>query len=144
MSIRISLDSPPEFYTNLDIISGRIILNLSRQEFVSNVVVKLEGESRTALAIPINDPRVARSSSAAARGNIATENHKILYRLQQVYPDERAMMGPSAGAPTMLNPGQHEFRFSFKVPLNKRQIFSQGLKVPHAMLVLRPFASAWQ
>ncbi|KAF3058019.1 hypothetical protein GL218_05791 [Daldinia childiae] len=57
MSIRIALDNPPEFYTNLDYISGRIILGLHRPEIIGNVVVKLEGESRTALTQPATGDR---------------------------------------------------------------------------------------
>lgn len=44
MSIRIALDNPPEFYTNLDVISGKIILGINRPEEIGAVIVKLEGE----------------------------------------------------------------------------------------------------
>ncbi|KAI1085313.1 hypothetical protein F5B20DRAFT_139795 [Whalleya microplaca] len=108
MSIRISLDKPPEFYTNLDFISGRVILSLQRPESIGNVIVKLEGESRTALAVPMGDRDDYRPGSTA--GGIVTENHKILYRLFQVYPDD--------GVAIMFQAGQHEFKFNFKVPLN--------------------------
>ncbi|KAI0095326.1 hypothetical protein F4814DRAFT_436576 [Daldinia grandis] len=114
MSIRIALDNPPEFYTNLDFISGRVILGLHRPETIGNVIVKLEGESRTALALPATGdydeyhrPRIPGASSG---GNIVTENHKILYRVFQVYPDD------GVGLP--FQPGQHEFKFNFKLPLN--------------------------
>ena len=39
MSIRISLDDPPEFYTNLDHICGRIALTLSRAEQIGVIVL---------------------------------------------------------------------------------------------------------
>lgn len=105
MSIRIALDKPPEFYTNLDFVSGRVILNLDRPETIGNIIVKLEGESRTALAI--QPPR--RDEYNGPR-NIVTENHKILYRVFQVYPDD--------GVALSFKPGAHEFKFNFKVPLN--------------------------
>ncbi|RYP18596.1 hypothetical protein DL767_009804 [Monosporascus sp. MG133] len=119
MSIRIVLDNAPEFYTNLDFVSGRVFLDLTRPENVGNIIVKLEGESLTALAVPLGDRRKA---IATPRGNVVTENHKLLYKVQQVYPDERtatALANPGFGSTsTMLNPGHHEFRFQFKVPLN--------------------------
>ncbi|KAI0439317.1 hypothetical protein F4803DRAFT_49044 [Xylaria telfairii] len=105
MSVRIALDKPPEFYTNLDFISGRVIIDLHRPETIGNIIVKLEGESRTALAIlperhdEYNGPR-----------NTATEQHKVLYRVFQVYPDD--------GVALSFQPGHHEFKFNFKVPLN--------------------------
>ncbi|KAH9900204.1 hypothetical protein F4778DRAFT_163002 [Xylariomycetidae sp. FL2044] len=109
MSIRISLDNPPVFYTNLDFISGRVILSLTRPETIGNVIVKLEGESRTALAVPMGE-RDDYSVPGNSSGNVITENHKILYRVYQVYPDD--------GVALPFQPGQHEFKFNFKVPLN--------------------------
>ncbi|KAI1173119.1 hypothetical protein F4777DRAFT_463816 [Nemania sp. FL0916] len=106
MSVRIALDKPPEFYTNLDFISGRVVINLLHPEQIGNIIVKLEGESRTALTVPSD-----RRDEYNVPGNTVTENHKILYRVFQVYPD-------SAAAAILLQPGQHEFKFNFKVPLN--------------------------
>lgn len=116
MSIRIVLDNPPEFFTNLDFISGRVILSLHRSESITNVIVKLEGESRTALAVPPPNDRGGsdyyrpRAPGGMGNGQIVTESHKILYRLFQVYPDD--------GVAFPFQPGQHEFKFNFKVPLN--------------------------
>ncbi|KAI4865844.1 hypothetical protein F4820DRAFT_418775 [Hypoxylon rubiginosum] len=113
MSIRIALDNPPEFYTNLDFISGRVILALNRPETIGNVIVKLEGESRTALMIPNagdRDDLYRHRAPGGNIGNIVTENHKILYRVFQAYPDD--------GAALPFQPGQHEFKFNFKMPLN--------------------------
>ncbi|XXH03713.1 hypothetical protein Hte_010119 [Hypoxylon texense] len=113
MSIRIALDNPPEFYTNLDFISGRVILALNRPETIGNVIVKLEGESRTALTIPNagdRDDFYRPRPPGGSIGNIVTENHKILYRVFQVYPDD--------GVALPFQPGQHEFKFNFKMPLN--------------------------
>ncbi|KAI1196886.1 hypothetical protein F5X97DRAFT_303785 [Nemania serpens] len=105
MSIRLVLDRPPEFYTNLDFISGRVIIALQRPETIGNIIVKLEGEARTALTIQ-SDRRDDRNGP----GNNVTENHKVLYRVFQVYPDDSLALS--------LPPGQHEFKFNFKVPLN--------------------------
>ncbi|KAI0407587.1 hypothetical protein F4802DRAFT_517994 [Xylaria palmicola] len=105
MSIRIVLDKPPEFYTNLDFISGRVIVVLHRPETIGNIIVKLEGESQTALPLQPERP-----DEYGVPGNRVTENHKILYRVFQVYPDDAVALS--------LQPGLHEFKFNFKVPLN--------------------------
>ena len=115
MSIRIILDNPPEFYTNLDFVSGRVVLSLARSESVGNVVVKLEGESRTALAPPHDDPDHHHRSTLSG-GPLINENHKLLYKVQQVFPDERA--AASAGSSSLglgLGPGARA-SFSDKCP----------------------------
>jgi len=105
MSIRIALDNPPEFYTNLDFLQGRIILSLRRAEVIGNVIVKLEGESRT--AIPLQPDH---RNDYKGPNNMVTENHKILYKLFPVFPEN--------AVPVLYQPGQHEFKFRFKFPLN--------------------------
>lgn len=124
MSVRIALNNPPEFYTNLDIISGKVVLGVSRPEHIGAVIVKLEGESKTALGIPdaaqvaYPQPTVRRRSSrptATESSQILHENHKVLYKVLQVFPDENV---PAYSVPVTLNPGQHEWNFSFRVPFN--------------------------
>ena len=89
MSIRIELDSPPEFYTNLDIIQGRVVLGVGRHEQISAIIVKLEGESKTALATPPDDFESGHYNHGAG-GDVVSENHKILYKVSRVFPDENA------------------------------------------------------
>ena len=62
MSIRVQLNKPHAFYTNLDVVTGRVILNLPRDEAIAAIVVKLEGESRTRLAGVIPNRRPAGGS----------------------------------------------------------------------------------
>ncbi|KAK2736420.1 hypothetical protein FQN57_000753 [Myotisia sp. PD_48] len=50
MAVRIQLDKPLALFTNLDYISGKVILTLPVDTGISSIVVKLEGESRTRLA----------------------------------------------------------------------------------------------
>ena len=54
MSVRIQLDKPHAHFTNLDLISGIVILSITGNETISLITVKLEGESRTRLAGPTN------------------------------------------------------------------------------------------
>lgn len=117
MSIRVLLDNPPEFYTNLDFIKGSVVLNLSRHEHIGAIIVKLEGESRTALAVPNEIPGmgIGGRDRPAPSGETLHENHKILYKVGQVFPDEN---DPTAASPYVLNPGQHRFPFQFKFPFN--------------------------
>lgn len=130
MSIRIVLDSgPAEYFSSLDDISGRVVLNLNRGEQVGAVVVKLEGESRTSLAVPTQNPnhqgniypgsrgpRQGRlPGSMSAPGHVMTENHKVLYKVQQVFPGAEV---PVQAGPMWLQPGLHTFPFTFKIPMN--------------------------
>ncbi|KAF5011414.1 hypothetical protein FDECE_2477 [Fusarium decemcellulare] len=122
MSIRIALDNQPEFYTNLDFIQGRIVLGLNRAEQVGSIVVKLEGESGTALQAPnaFDADFGARPPGGPQRppGSIATENHKILYKLQQVFPDDYYASSSNPYGAYPLQAGEHEFPFKFKLPIN--------------------------
>ncbi|KAK4140610.1 uncharacterized protein C8A04DRAFT_14807 [Dichotomopilus funicola] len=117
MSIRVRLENPPEFYTNLDFIQGHVVLSLSRPEQIGAIIVKLEGESRTALGVPTDSPGMGIAGrERSTSGDTLHENHKILYKVGQVFPDET---GPAPmQQPHMLNPGQHSFPFSFKFPFN--------------------------
>ena len=54
MSVRIQLDRPPAHYTNVDQLSGTVVLSILSPETISAITVKLEGESRTRLAGPTN------------------------------------------------------------------------------------------
>jgi hypothetical protein len=112
MSVRVHLDNPHTFYTNLDFITGRIILNLTSDENVSAILVKLEGESNTVLMRPRQD------YDRKDRPSIAAENHKILYRVEQVFPSKDPASGMTSGLAYTLPVGQHEYPFRFKLPFN--------------------------
>ncbi len=55
MSLQIKLDTPDASFTNLDLLSGRVLLNLTYDETISEITVKLEGISKTQLAIQQTD-----------------------------------------------------------------------------------------
>jgi hypothetical protein len=123
MSVRIQLDDPHAFYTNLDFISGRVILSLTSDETVSGIVVKLEGESRTALMRPMG-PQAQQQlyGRQNQRNGLAMENHKILYKVKQVFPGTDAQQ---MGGSYTLRARQHEYPFRFKIP------FNNGCADPH-------------
>ena len=52
MIASIILDQTHNTFTNLDVLSGRVVLRLATSTNVTSVVVKLEGESRTRLLPP--------------------------------------------------------------------------------------------
>ncbi|KXH68182.1 arrestin [Colletotrichum salicis] len=121
MSIRIALDNAPEFYTNLDNVKGRVVLHLSRPEQIGGIVVKLEGESKTALSLPQESYHERNTRPGGGPGSIASENHKILYRVAQVFPtyeEELGAGGSSFSQSYVIQGGQHEFPFNFKLPIN--------------------------
>jgi len=74
MSVRIQLDKPHAHFTNLDAISGRVILSILSPETISNINVKLEGESRSRLAGYVN-PRGA--YDPYERDQTQLEVHKV-------------------------------------------------------------------
>jgi hypothetical protein len=122
MSIRIALDNRPEFYTNLDFVAGKVIIALNRAEQLGSIVVKLEGEATTALQVP----HPHQDGGASMRngplpgppGAIVSETHKLLYKVQQVFPDEYYSSGNNPYGAHPLHPGEHEFPFKFKLPIN--------------------------
>lgn len=117
MSVRVQLDNPNAFYTNLDYLSGKVILTLTSDETVSAIVVKLEGESKTLLIKPPPQYDASRPTRED-RNRIAMEMHKILYKVQTVFPPA-AGAGPSAaGASFTMRAGHHEYPFRFKIPFN--------------------------
>ena len=112
MSVQIQLEDPRSFYSNLDFIKGRVILSLNKDENISGIFVKLEGESRSALMRPVNNNR------PRDRNTVATENHKVLYKVAQVFPSDNDV-GPSRrGEAYTLRAGTHEYPFRFKIPFN--------------------------
>ncbi|EFX02984.1 arrestin n-terminal domain containing protein [Grosmannia clavigera kw1407] len=135
MSIHIHLIDPPDYYTNLDTVSGQVGFTLSRPESVGAVVVKLEGEASTALIVPtaetsagwtyrnkpLDDADVATKDPSHPRpsaGAELKETHKILYQVVQAYPPKMGDSEKKAPAATILQAGRHTFPFQFELPFN--------------------------
>ncbi|KAF2276952.1 uncharacterized protein EI97DRAFT_304073 [Westerdykella ornata] len=113
MLVSISLEHPHTHYTNLDIINGRVTLRVTSPSTVSNIVVKLEGESRTRLLAPVRPERPDKQRPVL-------EVHKILYKLQNLWPPDQRPEDASVSskASHVIEAGQYEYPFSFKLPLN--------------------------
>lgn len=75
MSVSIALDRPHAHFTNLDLITGKVILIVSNNESISFIVVKLEGESRSRVDVSLQQ---AHETGMAQRGKYADiETHKV-------------------------------------------------------------------
>ncbi|KAI7400733.1 hypothetical protein KC336_g14811 [Hortaea werneckii] len=101
-------------YTNLDEITGRVIVRCGKSADVNSIIVKLEGESRTRLMSSGGGPNNERPKPQL-------EYHKILYRVQTVFPPADVLEGRSQSgskATYTLPPGNHEYPFKFKIPFN--------------------------
>ena len=132
MSVRIHLDYAPPFYTNFDTISGRITLSLNSDENISAILVKLEGESKTALERPPGafqhwDPSLMTEKDQ--RQGVSRENHKVLYKVSQVFPTQNPGSGTTEGSVYTLRAGQHEYPFRFKIPVYSGCLDSQSQQV---------------
>ncbi|KAL0264359.1 hypothetical protein SLS55_000307 [Diplodia seriata] len=112
MLVSIVLDEPLPHYTNLDTISGRVIIRATSNTSVSSVVVKLEGESRTRL-VPPQNPQFNNSKPRPV-----LEIHKILYKTATVFPPPNLQTADWESRKFTLNLGNYEYPFSFKLPFN--------------------------
>ena len=57
MSAIIHLDKQHSHFTNLDTLTGTVVLDLNSETAISGIQVKLEGESRTRLPEKNNDKK---------------------------------------------------------------------------------------
>ncbi|CAK4033288.1 Hypothetical predicted protein [Lecanosticta acicola] len=129
----VILDQPGNVaFTSLDQISGRAMVRCAKAVDVSNVVVKLEGESRTRLMSP--------PGADGQRPKPQVEYHKILYKVQMVFPPPDVASRSTASAKYTIPQGQHEYPFSFKLPFNNN--CSTNNKSQPPMLGLDPVRPA--
>lgn len=130
MSVHIQFDQlESTCYTNLDFVSGTIVLTLPNDAAISAVTVKLEGESRTRLAAP-KFPHNERSDKKRtelelhkvgekALCHTATCAHRqqLLYKVLTVFPTPELQGGGGGASAYTLLAGQYMYPFSFKVGL---------------------------
>ena len=77
MSVHIQLDRPHTHFTNLDFITGRVLLRVSYSETIAAIVVKLEGESKTRLVLPSPYAGYDRPLYRQDQGRAELEVHKV-------------------------------------------------------------------
>lgn len=73
MSVRIQLDRSRVHYTNLDFLSGKVIVLLIADAALSAITVKLEGESRTRLS----GPKLTYNNERSDKRRTEMEWHKV-------------------------------------------------------------------
>jgi len=108
MNVQIILAPPGSsgVYTNLDTVSGKVILRLPKAGTITQIVVKLEGESNSVLE---------EEGIAGDRGrSVASEKHRIVYKVEKVFPTPAMNLSPVAKS-FSLQAGNYEYPFSFKV-----------------------------
>ncbi|KAM0802003.1 hypothetical protein BDR22DRAFT_888058 [Usnea florida] len=115
MSVRIQLDKPRGVFTNLDQISGVVVLSILGPETISTITVKLEGESRSHLAGNIN-PR--RNYDGFEKEGSRQEVHKLLYKVLTVFPTAELRRATGPDQAYTLPSGPHAYPFQFKLPFN--------------------------
>lgn len=131
MSVHIQFDqSDNRCYTNLDFVSGTVILILPSDATISAVTVKLEGESRTRLAGP-KFPNNERSDKKRTELELhkvgenaplhttacADTRPQLLYKVTTVFPTPEIQEVSNGSAYTLLA-GQYLYPFKFKVSKN--------------------------
>ncbi|PLN80545.1 hypothetical protein BDW42DRAFT_170641 [Aspergillus taichungensis] len=112
MSVTIQLDRPHAHFTNLDFLSGKVVLNLLSETPIEGIQVKLEGESRTRLSGP-RHPHHEQSDKKRTE----LEVHKLLYKVESVFPTP-GVLNQSPGTTYTFAAGTYEYPFQFKFPFN--------------------------
>lgn len=72
-SATVLLDNQLTHFTNLDTLSGRVVLRLPTEAAIAGIQIKLEGESRTRLSGPRNPQNVH-----SEKKRTELEVHKVL------------------------------------------------------------------
>ncbi|PWY77105.1 hypothetical protein BO70DRAFT_264243, partial [Aspergillus heteromorphus CBS 117.55] len=113
MSATVHLDRPHKHFTNLDFLTGKVVLQLPSEAAIGGIQVKLEGESRTRLSgprYPHHEP------SDKKRTEI--EVHKILYKVVTVFPSPGVFNASAPDKAYTFARGTYEYPFQFKFPFN--------------------------
>ncbi|KAF3907721.1 hypothetical protein AA313_de0208382 [Arthrobotrys entomopaga] len=122
MSLCIHLDKPAgHAYTNLDILSGHVSLDLQSDETISSIIVKLEGIVRTKL----KEPKKYEDDRESKRWE--TEIHKVLYLTQTVFPADEVQKQSTTANGFKLKKGEYKYPFQFRIPINNICIPQTGL-----------------
>ncbi|KAL4878289.1 hypothetical protein BJY04DRAFT_196205 [Aspergillus karnatakaensis] len=114
MSVAIHLDRAHTHFTNLDFITGKVVLTLPSEASIAGIQVKLEAESRTRLAGP-RYPNDERSDKKRTE----LEVHKLLYKVTDLFPDPALVQNQASPTTAFTLPaGRYEYPFRFKFPFN--------------------------
>ncbi|EGX44297.1 hypothetical protein TWF173_010587 [Orbilia oligospora] len=122
MSLCIHLDKPAgHAYTNLDILSGHVSLELPSDETITSIVVKLEGLVQTRL----KEPKRHEEDKESKRWE--TELHKVLYLTKVVFPADEVQKQSTSTTGFKLKKGEYKYPFEFRIPINNVCIPQTGI-----------------
>ncbi|KAE8146739.1 hypothetical protein BDV25DRAFT_161929 [Aspergillus avenaceus] len=122
MSTILHLDSPHTHFTNLDFLTGKVVLTLHSEATISGIQVKLEGESRTRLSGP-RHPHHEQSDKKRTE----IEVHKILYKVVNLFPTPAVFNDKSPNTAWTFAAGTYEYPFKFKFPFNNACSFQNSM-----------------
>lgn len=110
-------------FTNYDIIRGVVNLTVTTSISLNYIQVKLEGISRSQLVIPAEKrPRKDRDK----KDKMVSDIHKVLYESSVVFPPDNVQKVSQAKEFT-LTPGNYQYPFEFRIPLNNSCVKLQGI-----------------
>lgn len=131
--IRVDIDrkSTGGTFTNYDTIRGTVTLAVTSSIAVNNILVKLEGVSKTELLVPkVSAKRERRNKrdrkDRSERDKRLQDEHKVLYDTMVVFPPDNVRQVSNAKEFT-LTPGNYKYPFEFKIPLNNSCVKLLGI-----------------
>lgn len=122
MSATLHIESPHTHFTNLDFLTGKVVVALTSETQISGIQVKLEGESRTRLSGPRNPHH---EQSDKKRTEI--EVHKILYKVVNLFPTPAVFNKSTPNTVWTFAAGTYEYPFQFKFPFNNSCSFQNSM-----------------
>ncbi|RDI79289.1 hypothetical protein Vi05172_g10696 [Venturia inaequalis] len=141
MNVQLQLD-PHGQYTNLDVVTGRVILHNPSSTTISHITVKLEAESRTRLlAPPSQDPRQNRrneprpvlevhklpfNNSCNASNNLATSLNFGGFSLPIEMARPATQHVKTTLPPSIYFPGEAEIRYFLKTTVNRPSLLKEN------------------
>ncbi|BAE64348.1 unnamed protein product [Aspergillus oryzae RIB40] len=122
MSATLYIDRPHTHFTNLDFLTGKVVVKLTSETQISGIQVKLEGESRTRLSGP-RHPHHEQSDKKRTE----IEVHKILYKVLNLFPTPAVFNENTPNTVWTFAAGTYEYPFQFKFPFNNACSFQNSM-----------------
>ncbi|KAH3686708.1 hypothetical protein WICPIJ_002314 [Wickerhamomyces pijperi] len=117
-------------YVPLDIIQGRAIIKVHKEIAVTNIQIKLLGQTFTTITKQV----IRRDGKARMQSN--EESHEVVYDVDTVFPPDD-IKRVSKTPQFTLTPGEYSYDFKFQLPLNSAcgdpesaKIYSNRLNSP--------------
>lgn len=124
--VEIDRDGNNGVFSNHDIISGKVQLNVMQSLSLNYIQVKLEGISKTELSLPKDSRRNNPKREKEKKEKIYQDVHKLLYDTTIVFPPPD-MRDSLLAKEYTLTQGSYTYPFQFKIPLDNACIKLEGL-----------------